>query len=245
MTLDKGRRRFVGNALCGAAATILPTTSFGQGSTQKTFDVKIINSAGTPELAFERFERYLDEMGVNATTINVADGAKIIAGVVSNNADMCMKSGFGQVPPAVEGGAAMKVIAGAIMLTPQGVLTNHDNIRTIADLKGKKVGVGPLGALEHQLMVAVLLKHGVDPKDVTFANVGNTTSIFRAVVAGVIDAGPVNVDVYERLPANHRIISSFWIDLKEFPNQGSYASDLAITTKREAIVRTLAAYRKM
>ena len=224
----------------------LPKLARAQGASGKLIDVNIINSAGNAQFALQELlkrQGYLEQMGLNATTTNVVDGSKVMASLLSGS-DVCMISGFGQVLPAVERGGAMKVIAGANMLTPQGVLTNSRDIRSIADLKGKKVGTGPLGALEHQLMVAMLLKHNTDPDSVSFVNIGSTPDIYRAVLAGVLDAGPVNIDVYNQLKGDVHILADFWTDLSEFPYQGAFASAETIQNKRDILVRTLAAYSK-
>ncbi|MGH6860092.1 MAG: phosphate/phosphite/phosphonate ABC transporter substrate-binding protein [Phyllobacterium sp.] len=130
-------------------------------------------------------------------------------------------------------------------LTAVVMVRADDPIETLADLKGKTIGVGPLGAQLHQVTVALLLKNGVSPADVRFANVGSSADVYRAVVAGVVDAGPSQID---NIPdaKNHGVHQikggDMWSDLKEYPFQGGYASDETITNKRDLILRTLAAY---
>jgi ABC-type nitrate/sulfonate/bicarbonate transport system substrate-binding protein len=247
MAIDRGRRHFIaGAAALGGAALFAPRVSAQNSS--KPLDVVMINSSANAQLAFEALlkrQGYLEEFGLNATTIHVADGSKAMAALISGDADVCMTSGFGQVLPGVERGAPIKVIAGSNLLTAQGVLTNRPDVKSIADLKGKNIGTGPIGALEHQLMVAVLVKHGVDLDSVKFVNVGNTADIFRSISGGLIDAGPVNVDVYSRLSGNLRTIGDFWTELPDYPYLGSFTSAAAIANKREVLIRTLAANCKM
>ena len=80
---------------------------------------------------------YLDELGITATTINVADSAKIISGIVGGNIDICMYAGFGQVLPAVEQGAKLKLLAGACTLAPVSLFSGNPDIKTLKDLEGK------------------------------------------------------------------------------------------------------------
>ena len=246
MSIDHGRRRFV-----KSAALLTGTTLFSPrviAAPDDTLDINIVNTAGPPQFAFQTLlenRGYLKEFGINNKTINVADGVRIVAALVGGDGDVCMASGFGQVLPAVEKGAAIRVIAGSNLLTNQGVLTSRSDVKSIADLKGKTVGSGPVGALEQQLMVGLLLRHNVDPDTVRFVNIGNVVDIYRAIVAGQIDAGPVNIDVYDKLNGDLKIIGDIWTELPDYPYQGSYASLAAIANKREALVRTLAAYSKM
>ena len=94
-------------------------------------------------------------------------------------------------------------------------------------------------------MVAVLMKHDVDPDSVTFVNIGATPDIYRAISAGVVDAGPVNIDVYSQLKGDLKIIADFWTDIPEYPYQGAFTSTDNIKNKRDIIVRALAAYGKL
>jgi hypothetical protein len=83
---------------------------------------------------------------------------------------------------------------------------------------------------------------------VRFVNIGSSAQVFRAVVAGVVDAGPALYDVYEQ-QAHYGVHSladgNCWTELPEFTYQGAYASEQAIANKRDGLVRVLAAYGKM
>jgi ABC-type nitrate/sulfonate/bicarbonate transport system substrate-binding protein len=107
------------------------------------------------------------------------------------------------------------------------------------------VGTGSLGALLHQLVVALLRKKGVDEKKVTFVNVGSSTDVFRSIVAGTVDAGPSEVWQQGKFGTRMLADGGFYSDLREYTYQASYSSDRSIATKREAVVRTLAAYGKL
>ena len=97
-------------------------------------------------------------------------------------------------------------------------------------------------------MVGLMRKKGADPSKVNFVNVGSSTDVFRAVVAGTVAAGPAQYDVYDE-QAKYGVHSledgAFWKELPEFTYQAAYATDEAIATKRETLVRVLAAYAKL
>jgi len=95
-------------------------------------------------------------------------------------------------------------------------------------------------------MVALLRKHGVSLSDVQFVNIGSSAAVFKAVMAGKVDAGPAMTDVYDQQQKyGVHAVADFWSELPEYPYQGSYASQAAIDNKREGLVRVLAAYCKM
>jgi ABC-type nitrate/sulfonate/bicarbonate transport system substrate-binding protein len=210
--------------------------------------VNVVNTAGNTNMvlaALLKQEGIFEQLGLDATMLHVSDGSKLIGSLLAGSMDMCALSGFGQVLPAIEKGAKLKVLAGGAVLPLQGILTKNPAIKRAKDLEGRTVGTGSVGALLHQLVVALLRKQGVDEKKVTFANVGSSTDVFRAIVAGTVDAGPSEVWQQGRFGTRMLEDARFYVDLQEYTYQASYGSDRAIATKREAVVRTLAAYGKL
>jgi ABC-type nitrate/sulfonate/bicarbonate transport system substrate-binding protein len=213
--------------------------------------VNIVNTTGNAALTFQHLIRqqgYFEELGLDPTMLNVADGSKLMGAIISGGSDICAMSGFSQVLPAIEKGARMKLTGTAGQLAVQTIYTTRPDIKTVKNLEGRTVGVGSLGALLHQMMVAILRKKGVDPAKVTFANIGSSADVFRAVVAGTIDAGPGQVDVYdqqERYKVRSLADGDLWVELPEYTYQGSFTSQRTIDSKRDVLVRTLAAYLKL
>ena len=240
------RRSFVGGSAAVGAA-FAGGASFAQSLTP----VQIVNSAGNLNLTLQellRRQRFMESFGVEARTVNISDGSKVMASLLSGEQDICMFAGVGQVFPAIEKGAKIKIVAGATMTPDQAVYTANPSIRTVKDLKGKTIGVGALGSLLHVIMVALLRKHGVDPESVTFVNIGSSADVFRAIAAKKIDAGPSQLEIYfhqERFGVRALEDGKFW---EEFPTatfQAAFTTEETIAKKRDAIVRTLAAYGKL
>jgi ABC-type nitrate/sulfonate/bicarbonate transport system substrate-binding protein len=248
-------RRTVLGCAAGAAAlvAISPFDKLMAAGSAKLADlpytVNIVNTSSNATLVQQELLKqlgYFDEFNVKTTTVNVADGSKLMGSLISAQSDICVLSGFSQVLPAVEKGAQLKVVAAANQLITQALYTSNPNIKKVEDLKGKTIGTGAVGALLHQMMVALLRKHGVNPADVQFVNVGSSADVFKSVVGGRIDAGPAMTDVYDQ-QAQYGVhaIADFWSELPEYPYQGSYASQTAIDGRREGLVRVLAAYCKL
>jgi ABC-type nitrate/sulfonate/bicarbonate transport system substrate-binding protein len=210
--------------------------------------INVVNTSGNTNVVLATLlkqEGIFEQLGLDANILHVSDGSKLIGSLLSGEMDMCALSGFGQVLPAIEKGAKLKILAGGAVRALQGILAKNPAIKTVKDLEGRTIGTGSVGALLHQLVVALLRKKGVDEKKVTFVNVGSSTDVFRAVVAGTIDAGPS--EVWQQGKFGTRMLEDgrFFADLQEYTYQASYGSDRAIATRREAIVRTLAAYGRL
>jgi NitT/TauT family transport system substrate-binding protein len=64
-------------------------------------------------------------------------------------------------------------------------------ISKVEDLKGKTIAVAAPGSLPNLLINAILEQHKIPASEVHFANLGGDLDRFKAVVAGVADAGIV------------------------------------------------------
>jgi ABC-type nitrate/sulfonate/bicarbonate transport system substrate-binding protein len=231
----------------GAAAAFSLATPASPWAADR-LKINVVNTSGGTNIVLATLlkqEGIFEQVGLDADILHVSDGSKLIGSLLSGEMDMCALSGFGQVLPAIEKGARLKILAGGAMLALQGILTKSPAIKTVKDLEGRSVGTGSIGALLHQLVVALLRKKGVDEKKVTFVNVGSSTDVLRAVVAGTVDAGPSEAWLQGRFGVRMLEDGRFYADLQEYTYQASYGSDRAIAAKREAVVRTLAAYGKL
>ena len=210
--------------------------------------VRIVNSAGNFLLVMQQMLKpFLSEFGVDAVFTNATDNTLATASLVSGDADISTYAAFNLVPIAVEKGAPLKVVAAASLVPFQAMFAKRPDIKTMKDLEGKTVGVGALGAAAHQQILTLFKKKGVDASKVTFRNVGSPTDIFRAVVAGVIDAGPATIEAYEKqeqFGVHSLSDGEFWVELPEYTSLASYTSDRAIAAKRDQLVRVLAAHAK-
>lgn len=243
---EMNRRTVVGGAACAALAAMA-----GPTRAQEKLKIKIVNTQGNATVTMQELMRrrgYLQEFGIEPQITYVSDGSKLMGSLLSGENDICMFSGFSQVLTAIEKGAKLKIVAGALVKPEHAVYTKRPNIKTVQDLAGKTIGVGSIGALLHAMMIALLRKHGVDPASVRFVSVGSTADVFRAVVAGTVDAGVSEIDVYnqqEKYGVHVIQEGDLWTQLPDFTFQASYASERAIANNRAALVRTLAAYAKL
>jgi ABC-type nitrate/sulfonate/bicarbonate transport system substrate-binding protein len=190
---------------------------------------------------------YFEHFNVAPKVLVVSDGNKCVAALLSGAAKICIWSGFSQLTPAIEKGAQIRILAGALNLASLALYSSNPAVRSILDLKGRVIGIGAVGAVLHQMTVLMLRKHGIDPTAVTFRNVGSNADIFKAVVAKTIDAGPSDVDVFDQQAkfGVHALPDGLlWKEIPEYTNQGSYASDSAIQQDRGTLIRVLAAYAK-
>jgi ABC-type nitrate/sulfonate/bicarbonate transport system substrate-binding protein len=234
-----------------SAATALAVGACGRGGKGGDGKIRIGSASGSFNLtisALMKQQGFLESFGLHPETIPVSDGAKIMASVISNSVDVVPISGFAQVFPAVERGAPIRIINAATLRPMLALFSSKDNVRTLKDLEGKNVGIGAVGSLIHQLTVTTLRKYGVDVNAVKFINLGSNTDVFKGVRAGTVDAGAGPAS-YVPDAATYKVHlvehGDFSEELPDFTYQAGWTSLHAIETRRDEIVKTLAAYAKL
>jgi ABC-type nitrate/sulfonate/bicarbonate transport system substrate-binding protein len=195
-----------------------------------------------------RQQRFMESFGLESNMVAMADGTKILGGIYSGNLDVSPMSGFGQVFPAMEHGADLRLVNAATMVPLTALFSGKANVHTLKDLEGRVVGIGALGSLVHQLTVALLRKYSVNVAAVRFVNIGSNTDIFKGVMTGTIDAGsgPASyIEDAESYKVHLLQNGNMSEELKEFTYQAGYTSRQVIEAKRDVLVRVLASYAKL
>jgi len=240
-------RRQALSASCWAAS-MLAVPVIARTAPNRLVDVVMTQGvSGLTMHEVARAQGFFDEFNFQPKVIQVSDGMKCVAALISGDAKICMWSGFNQVTPAIERGAKIKILAGALNLPSLAMYSAKPEIRKVSDLEGKSVGVGSLGSVLHQMTVVLLKKKGVNVDKVRFRNVGSNAEIVRSVSAKTVDAGLSDVDVFDQQKkfGIHVLPDGMlWKEIPEYTNQGTYASDDAIREDRDTLVRVLAAYGK-
>src|ERR1700753_51333 len=85
------------------AATLVQPFSFARAATPDA--ITIANTTGNLNVVMRelmRQQKFLESFDLAPKLMDVADGTKIVAGIVSGDVDCSTMSGFGQTFPAVE-----------------------------------------------------------------------------------------------------------------------------------------------
>jgi ABC-type nitrate/sulfonate/bicarbonate transport system substrate-binding protein len=195
-----------------------------------------------------RQEGFFKSFDVDTDVIALADGSKALGGIFGGSMDLVPMSGFGQLFPAIERGADLKIINAATLIPLLALFSSKPGVRTLKDLEGKVMGVGSMGSLDYLLTVTLLRKYSVDVPTVRFVNIGSNIDTFKAVMAGTVDAGvgPASyVDDAEWYKVHPLANGDMSVELRDFTYQAGWTSGNVIRAKRDALVRVLAAYAKL
>jgi NitT/TauT family transport system substrate-binding protein len=147
-------------------------------------------------------QKYFEEQGLEPKGFNFESGGKSIAAVIGGSADFGANALEHAIKAKVQGKDLVYVFSGT-RLPGFGLVVgsaHRHEIKSVADLKGKTVGVSGIGVASHVLLDYMLKQAGVDPKDVKVVAVGLST-FPPALEGGKIVAGMAGEPFFSRLVA--------------------------------------------
>ncbi len=136
---------------------------------------------------------FFKEVGLNVDFKTFEGGVDTLRGLVSGNLDVVGTSSD-PLFPAVAQGAKIHAI-GAYAPKLSVVMMASPDVKTVADLKGKKMGITGVGAFAEVMDVLLLQSAGLTRDDVTFVNV-TTAGRVSALATGQTNAHALHADQY-------------------------------------------------
>lgn len=136
------------------------------------------------------FENEFSKDNIKVTFPEITEGSKMTEAVAAGSLDFCNAIGATSVILAAANGVNIKII-GMYSRAPKAftIMSKNPSIKTVADLKGKKI-VGPKGTILHQLLLEALKKNNMKVDDVQFINMGIPQGV-SAMMAGSADVALV------------------------------------------------------
>ncbi|MEB2347616.1 MAG: ABC transporter substrate-binding protein [Comamonadaceae bacterium] len=176
----------------GLATAALPSLGLAQAleKTKVTIAVGGKNLFYYLPLTIAEQMGYFKNEGLDVTIVDFAGGSKALQAVVGGSADVVSGAFEHTIAMQLKGqpmrafvlqGAAPQIVLG---INPKTL----PNYKSIADLKGKKIGVTAPGSSTNIVANYVLAKGGLKPSDVSFVGVGAGNGAVAAIRSGQIDA---------------------------------------------------------
>ncbi|HKA35048.1 MAG TPA: ABC transporter substrate-binding protein [Candidatus Binatia bacterium] len=151
-----------------------------------------ISTVGLYELPTEIAKRkgFYQEEGLEVRKIAIRTGIQVAA-LLAGELDYSTVSGI--VSSASIQGLPLKTVMGWLD-KPLHMLIARPGIKTLTDLKGKRIAVSGLNSVPHVAVREALIQAGMNPdKDVTFLALGGSSERVSALAAGSADASPVDL----------------------------------------------------
>ena len=165
--------------------------------------------------------------GLNVLPVLFRSGPTAMQALVSDSIQF--STGFGTGTRAAMAGAPVKGIVG-FNNKPAFILygRRESGIRSIADIKGKKIAVTGVGSTTDYAARAILTNHHVDPdKEVSILAVGSE-SVFAALQKGAVDAAILWAPGFAIAEKLGMVRLQSLADIMELPGSGVVVSDQLI-----------------
>jgi len=195
---------------------LLTTLILGASSllwAQQTLRVTAIPDESPTELARKAapLVKYLEQkLGMKVEFTPVSDYAAAVEALANKQVELAWYGGFTFVQANIRsGGKALPLVQREEDEKFRSVfITSDPAIKTLADLKGQNVSFGSASSTSGHLMPrSFLLQAGIDPdrdfKRVAFSGAHDAT--IAAVAAGKVQAGALNISVWDKFVADRRV----------------------------------------
>ena len=238
-------RRLVLKSWVVAAVLAATGAAFAQQASQQVFHITAIPDESPTELArkAQPLIKYLEaKLGMKVEYTPVTDYAAAVEALANKQVDLAWFGGFTFVQANVRsGGKAVPLVQREEDEKFKSVfITTDASIKSLADLKGKTLSFGSQSSTSGHLMPrSFLLDAKVDPdkdlKRVAFSGAHDAT--IAAVAAGKVDAGALNMSVWEKFVADKKLdpaaVRVFYTTPGYFDYNWTVHADMPAATKEK------------
>ena len=181
--------------------------------------------------------------GIEVEISSFGGDARVQQAMTADGIDVGLGSGPGMA--FIVKGSPVKGIAAMAdpPLTFALVVRNDGDVKTLDELKGKKVGVSTVGSVTGWLVGETARRQGWGYEGMTLTPIGDDASRVAAVKTKAIDGAVVNLSVALNYVqrGEGRILLRF-TDVKDFHVHVIFATDKAIASKPESLRKFLAGW---
>ncbi|ALS28755.1 myristoyl transferase [Paenibacillus sp. 32O-W] len=185
---------------------------------------------------------FFAEEGVDIQFVELTDQ---VAGLSSGDVDIADMPTTTAIIGAGKG-APLKIVSSMFRTKGPFYLIGQPEIETIADLKGKKVGVGRFGTGLDVYTRYILKQNGVEPDDVTFIANGTMNEAFASLESKQVDATIIHEPFVSLSEKNGKakLLAKGWDYLPTFHTGVLSARNEFIDKHPDLVEKTLRAYFK-
>lgn len=226
------------------AVFFLRTTAIAQ-TPKTTFNVgfSAFSAAFMPAFVADQ-AGYFAQEGIATRLVFMQSGVQLMQSIIAGDTQI----GMGSAPElvtAVNAGAKVHGFWGISNLMPYALISRPD-IKTIAELKGKKIAVSARGSLSEFLASYVLKNKGIDPsKDVFYVALGGVPTRFAALLSGSADASLISAAQFDRgRKAGLNFLFMLADLIPEWPQDLIYLKDEFVANRDPDFRAFMRAYRR-
>lgn len=214
-----------------------------------TLSVGLLKLAGGVPLYIASEKGFFKEEGITVEYKWFDSSNAVNVAVASNNVDVGAAGFTADLYNMVAAGQKVSIVADkgkeekGYQLS--ALLVHKDSpIKSIEDLKGKKIGLTTIGSSNHYMSVRILEKHGMSAKDVELVPMNTTRGQMEALKGKNVDAIILNTsNITVALKDGYAKILANVADEMTYQSTGTFISP-KLAENKETAVRFLRAYVK-
>jgi len=183
-----------------------------------------------------QYKGFFKDEGLDADIV-VMGAATSIAALSNGDIDCTLLTG--SVIRAAIRGLPVRLVAGLLTSSPH-VLLARQEIKSVKELRGKKVGLGAFGDATHVLARTILARNGLDPdKEIQFLSLGSDSARFAALQQRLADVAVTSPPWdFEGEKMGYNILARAY-EYVNYPLSGIGVNVKAIQQNREQTKRTV------
>ncbi|WP_427162085.1 ABC transporter substrate-binding protein [Aliinostoc sp. HNIBRCY26] len=199
------RREFLKYASLGAT-TALATTAWDSitqpAASQGTISVKLgaVSGINSIDVWIPEDLGYFDAAGLNAQVITFQSGAKMRDALIAGEIDFAAQAPLHVYLSRLRG-VPLNIVANRRNLVDTSLIVHSDlrsQIKSVSDLKGRKVSAGEIGTWSWAVFVTYLRQHGLSDKDIQYVQ-STTASTYTLLKTRQVDAAIAGAPDLHRL----------------------------------------------
>lgn len=224
-------------------AATKPASSESTGTDKKIITVNVVFTKGMTGIGnqFGIEKGFYERAGIKLNQITTTN---TVAAFSSGEVDIA-DGDPGTFVPASANGVPFKIVANMWRSTGAYWIIAKNDIKSFADLKGKKVGTAMASGGMRITTMEVLAKNGLDPeKDVSLIANGTNQQAYATLVSGQVDATIIHqpfATLAESEGTGH-VLAKTWEYVTDYDTGAIVASDNLIKNRPEDLQRVLDVY---
>ncbi len=227
------------NAVCVGAISLCAMLAGTSAQAADVWKFGVVEAKGDAGILFMP-EKFGEKYGIEIQMLEFASSTTPVKALISGQLDAFTTSPSVSLT-AMSRGAKLKFI-GCNWPGATYTLYGAPDVKTLADLKGKSVGISGPGSMPDLFTRVVLDKAGMKPADVVFANAGGGSDRFKSLLAGVVKATATSSEFEpEAQKRGFNILAQAHKDAPNLSRNCLVTTDKIIETRRDGLVKFLAA----
>lgn len=179
--------------------------------------------------------------GLDVELVYISSGTKMVQALIGGDIRIGQVGGAAPLAARLRG-AEIKIVAVSFNTLALTLMAQPD-IRSVAELKGKRLGISRFGSNTDFGTRYLLKKYNINERDVVFLQFGEATGIYGALISGAIHAGVLSYPTTAAaIRKGYRELIDFTDIGLEFPNSNVSTTDRFLQTQPDIARRFLMGY---